>query len=110
MFSIRSSSCRLRIETGRRCRPREEEEERVCVLCNLGEVENELHFILFCPKYDDFRNFLFSELNEISNGQINVNVKDFSLFALVVGKGWGETEQQRAKVFKSVHNFIFREM
>ena len=83
MFSFRSSSCRLRIETGRRPR-----KERVCVLCNSGEVENELHFILFCPKYDDLRNLLFSELNEISYGQINLNIRFLS------GRGrLGETEQ-----------------
>lgn len=38
------------------------EENRLCVLCDLGEVENESHFLLYCTHYDDLRESLFLEV------------------------------------------------
>ena len=40
----------LRIETGRY--KGEKEADRICVLCNTNQVENELHFLLHCPLYN----------------------------------------------------------
>jgi hypothetical protein len=31
-------------------------EQRFCKLCNTGEVENEYHVSLSCPKYEELRN------------------------------------------------------
>ena len=39
------------------------EDERVCELCELNEVENESHFRLYCPLYDELRNPLFTEMS-----------------------------------------------
>ena len=44
----------LRLETARYLRPILPETERVCY-CSSGEVENELHFMFQCAKYDDLR-------------------------------------------------------
>lgn len=35
------------------------EEKRLCLLCNLGEIEAEAHFILYHPLYSDLRTALF---------------------------------------------------
>ena len=51
---LRSGSLELELERGRYLNiPRE---ERLCKICNLGEVENELHFIFKCPMLSDIRN------------------------------------------------------
>lgn len=57
LLSIRCSTHRLEIEVGRkRSTPRE---ERICKICNLNEIEDELHFMLNCPILSDIRvNFL----------------------------------------------------
>ena len=52
----------LRIETGRFIRPRLEPEDRVCLICNSGDIENEVHFLLFCNKYQVLRQVLFSQI------------------------------------------------
>ena len=52
----------LRIETGRFVRPRLNPEDRLCLICNSGEVENELHFLLFCNKYQQLRQNLFNQI------------------------------------------------
>lgn len=50
---IRMGTLPLHIETGRYVsRP---VEQRLCRNCELGAIENELHFIFHCPKYNDIR-------------------------------------------------------
>ena len=39
------------------------EEDRMCEYCDLGEVENEIHFISFCPLYHDLRMSMFRKVN-----------------------------------------------
>ncbi len=48
----------LHIETGRFRDKRIN--ERVCLLCNSGEVENELHFLCICTTYSNSRQNLYS--------------------------------------------------
>lgn len=73
----------LRIETGRFIRPRLPPEDRVCLICNSGEVENEIHFLLFCNKYVTQRQTLFSHIPDLegflnldSHGKLKFLVND----------------------------------
>ena len=52
----------LRIETGRYVS--EKPEERLCKVCQSGQIENELHFLFNCVLYNDFRNYLLSAINQ----------------------------------------------
>lgn len=57
LASFRCSLHKLRIEEGRfegiDC------VDRLCQLCNLRQIENELHFLFYCPMLGDLRrNFL----------------------------------------------------
>lgn len=114
MFSIRSGSCRLRIETGRWKRPREKEEERLCKMCNQDrKVESEIHFVSECEAYADFREHLFSEILRISNGLLNLreDKNNFEIFKIVSGMGWGEGEgEQWQKICKASLNFVYLAM
>ena len=49
----RTSSHNLNIELGRQ--RNENRENRLCTLCNLGDIEDEFHFILKCPKFSELR-------------------------------------------------------
>ena len=51
---FRLSSHNLNIESGRY--KNELRSNRICTLCNLRDVEDEFHFILKCPKYQEIRN------------------------------------------------------
>lgn len=44
----------IRLETARYLRPLVPEAERVCY-CNSGEIENEVHLLFHCTKYDHLR-------------------------------------------------------
>ena len=64
----------LRIETGRY--RGEKEQERICVLCNKCEIENEKHFLLECDMYNEERQLLFQQVNECIQDFDNLNISD----------------------------------
>ena len=69
MTRLRGGTNELRIETGRypntnRDR-RLDEDERRCLLCMLGEVEDERHFVLSCVVYKEMRKKMFEVVKEV---------------------------------------------
>ena len=59
---FRMSSHALAIETGRHAKPKIAKEERKCKYCNLDDVEDEKHFLLKCPLYNEERLSLFNSV------------------------------------------------
>ena len=51
----------LKVETGRYTSPITPIEDRLCIFCNLREIENEIHFMLDCTLYNAEREQLFKE-------------------------------------------------
>ena len=44
------------------------EQDRLCLLCDRGEIDSEIHFLLTCPKYDGIRQEYFTNVsNEVNN-------------------------------------------
>ena len=60
---LRVSSHNLMIEKGRHYRPKLEREERKCPNC-MNVVEDECHFIINCPLYNDNRSELIQEISK----------------------------------------------
>ena len=73
MAKLRLGILPLRIESGRYERPKLVSNQRFCQQCMLGEVEDEEHFMLVCPKHRFRRDKLLSSIenltdfNEMSN-------------------------------------------
>lgn len=67
---FRISAHKLSIERGRYARPKIPRNKRVCKFCN--EIENEMHFILFCKQYSGLRDVLFKEFC-IEKSQLSYN-------------------------------------
>jgi hypothetical protein len=65
LTAVRTGTNKLRIETGRWKRPVEKKEDRVCIQCGSGEVEDERHFILCCNRFQDLRRDLFDEVRVV---------------------------------------------
>ena len=63
LVKLRGGSSRLRIEKGRFSQ--EALEDRVCVFCDSGLVEDEAHFMVACPVYDDLRSTLWASLESL---------------------------------------------
>jgi hypothetical protein len=51
---------------------KEEVKDRVCMICMSGEVEDEQHFVLSCTAYQNFRNKLFEQIEEVSAGKLRL--------------------------------------
>ena len=60
---LRTSTHKLAIETGRYQRPVVPSNERLCKICNMGQVEDEIHFVTKCTAYSKHREVLLSEMN-----------------------------------------------
>src|ERR1044071_10264301 len=59
---LRCGSNALRIEVGRW--KNLDREERKCLVCGLGEVEDEVHFLLNCYVYDRERENMFNDIKD----------------------------------------------
>ena len=64
MNNFRSGNRHLHIETGRHSLPKIPANLRLCYFCQTNEVENELHFLFSCKRYDNLRSKLFNEITE----------------------------------------------
>ena len=58
---LRLGNYNLRIENGRHSTPRLPEHLRICQCCSSNEVENEVHFLLSCNRYDAIRKSLMDD-------------------------------------------------
>ena len=73
-------------------------EQRLCILCNMREIEDELYFVMKCPVYDQIRR------DCLPNIDFDIATADtfYSLF--------NSSEQQVLSLAKYVYNaFIMRE-
>ena len=58
---IRAGILGLHIETGRYVGT--PEEDRLCGMCDLNEIENEMHFVFYCPFYNSVRKIPFDKVD-----------------------------------------------
>ena len=71
---FRISCHKLKVETGRYCGiPCE---ERICTSCSLNEVEDEIHFLFRCPKYENERQNMLYTINKSCAPFDNLSVID----------------------------------
>ena len=81
MSEIRVGTNQLEVDLGRR--EGKSREMRFCKQCNLGIIEDELHFITQCSRYSNLRDSLFSDIRTISQGKWQVgglsNIHQFIL-------------------------------
>jgi len=72
LTGLRSGSNKLRIETGRHKRPREKEQDRICMTCMSGAIENEKHFMIHCKAYKHLRDAMLHNITTDSKGKWNL--------------------------------------
>ena len=83
---IRFGILPLEIETGRYYR--KAENERLCKLCNMRVVENEIHFVMLCQLYNDLRMILFSRIINIDPLFMHLNTNE--RFNRIMNQHWRE--------------------
>ena len=104
LTSLRVGTNKLRIETGRWKRPIERREERVCTQCNTGNVEDEKHFLLECPRYEQLRTQMFQALLASTGTHLE---------ALLINEQWKfvmEAEKKPGQKSDTVKRYVRRAM
>lgn len=81
----RLSDNNLAIEKGRYKKAWLPREQRICGHCTTDEVETEMHFLLYCPKYEKIRQQYFRIFsNKIPNFSLH---NDNEKLAYILGEG-----------------------
>ncbi len=44
-----------------------DENERICPMCNINQIESEIHVVLSCPLYNNIRDPLLLKANDIDS-------------------------------------------
>eukprot|EP00456_Euglypha_rotunda_P077550 TRINITY_DN7332_c0_g1_i5.p1 TRINITY_DN7332_c0_g1~~TRINITY_DN7332_c0_g1_i5.p1 ORF type:complete len:315 (+),score=-5.67 TRINITY_DN7332_c0_g1_i5:109-1053(+) len=109
VFSLRSGSNKLRIETGRW--KGEDKASRICKFCTSGEVENEIHFVTTCERYGDLRDCFYKKVLQFTHGRLNLYciLDKFAIFDLVVGSAQGRNKIW-SQVCSAAHEFLVQAM
>ena len=77
---LRISNSKLMIEEGRHHNV--PIENRICPLCNIS-VENEFHFVMKCPQFQNLRVNLFEKLSDIVPAFADMNIDDKFKFIMI---------------------------
>ena len=73
-MKLRGGMAELRIETGRGCGLRRD--EQICKMCDEGEVEDVEHFLLHCNSMAEERKEMVRVMNEILEEWQEIDGKD----------------------------------
>ena len=92
LVKMRGGTNRLRIEQGRYTK--EKLEERICLLCNNGRVEDEKHFMLDCITYEDLRTKMWSSVEEITGESKESIPEEERLNALIGDKYQSDSSEK----------------
>ena len=96
-----TSSHSLEIERGRYAKPKTPVEKRICYVCDQEAIEDEFHFLIQCPLYQEERKKMYAVYdNEI--GSINV-LSDPEKFIMIMSS-------RSIKMLLSLGNFIVNSM
>ena len=102
LTSIRTGSNKLRIETGRWKKPKEDRIDRKCRACFTGKVEDESHFILECEAYQSLRQSMYDNIRTITNNRINITTKPWEERLSILMN----PDIERSKIYEIIKNFI----
>ena len=98
---FRTSAHSLEIERGRYAKPKTPVEKRICYVCDHKAIEDEFHFLIQCPLYQEERKKMYAVYdNEI--GSINV-LSDPEKFIMIMSS-------KSIKMLLSLGNFIVNSM
>ncbi len=80
MAKMRCGVAPIRLETGRY--EGLTEQERICPVCDMDEIESEIHVMIFCPLYNDIRATLYESALLIDNDFNTYSNMDKFLFLM----------------------------
>ncbi|XP_048587031.1 uncharacterized protein LOC125570103 [Nematostella vectensis] len=95
LTKFRLSNHKLAIETGRYEKPYKQPNERKCLVCQTGKVEDEEHFLLECPAYKDDRDNLLDFLKTHAGINVRHHANKENNFVRIMGLSRNENVNRR---------------
>jgi hypothetical protein len=93
---LRGGTNKLRIETGRW--KKERENETVCKVCLCEQVEDEKHFLLACPMFVRERARMYARISEECELEHVESMDEEWQIQLLIGVGWREKNKRIRKI------------
>ncbi len=56
------------------------EEERICLLCDLGQADDEVHYLFYCPVYADLKDIFLRKMTLVSTDLFELDDHDICEF------------------------------
>lgn len=94
----------LRIETGRFRHLKVE--ERICELCQLSLVEDELHFLCTCPRYANLRHSMYEKAAELNPNFVNLDIE--RKFVSLIENSWKDVSIFIVSAWKARQNVLYK--
>ena len=82
LASLRAGCLPLAVETGRYRTPKVPLVDRLCLLCNCGQIEDEMHFLVECPYLHTERFNLFCNIARVDSEFITYSSYDKFLYLM----------------------------
>ncbi|XP_048587171.1 uncharacterized protein LOC125570132 [Nematostella vectensis] len=95
LTKFRLSNHKLAIKTGRYEKPYKKPNERKCLVCQTGKVEDEEHFLLECPAYKDDRDNLLDFLKTHAGINVRHHANKENNFVRIMGLSRNENVNRR---------------
>ena len=94
----------LRIETGRFRHL--QAEERLCELCQLDLVEDEMHFLCICPQYANLRHSLYQNAEEVNPNFVNLDTEE--KFLSLMENSWKDVSKFIVSAWNVRQNVLYK--
>jgi len=112
LVKIRGGTNRLRIEQGRYVK--ESLEQRVCRCCSTGSVEDEYHFMLDCPMYEDARRIMWARFAQTTGTSKDELISKDQMLNALIGDRFQPSQDKDKPMYRnlvrSVMTFIITAM
>ena len=104
--ALRCGTAPLRIETGRY--EGLNEDERLCQVCENNTIENEMHFLMLCPAYNNERQKLLQIASQVVNGFYDLSMHDQFVILMKDANLCHVTARACYKMFSSRKSLLFK--
>ncbi len=81
-------------------------ENRICSHCNEKKVEDEIHFLVYCSKYNQLRDRLYQKIFDVSSSKWNLNNLSNHDRFLILMNGTGDEHENT--IFGIVQKYIIK--
>ena len=101
LLKLRANASDLRITTGRWEKEHQERKDRICRMCEAHEIEDEMHFLCHCVRFEKERKSLFQKIAEAGGEEFKQMSQTNQFHAILAARH--EKVEVRKAIMDGVH-------